>query len=268
MTKKAISDYTAANRAVWEASAPLHEQGAQWDALLAQASTPEFSVLDSHLTNTLRALNLAGGTAFQVGCNNARELLSLRALGLVPKLGIDQSAAFLSQAVRLASACDAEVNLVEADVYDLPPGLGTFDLGLITIGVLNWMPDLPAFFRIVADLLADGGRLVIYETHPILEIFDPAGATPHEPAFSYFDSSPQKIEEIITYDGQDHGKGETGYWFLHTMGDIVTACAKAGLRIAELTEYPHSNREPQYDLYQGRAAQIPMCYCLVAAKTA
>ncbi|WP_319772696.1 class I SAM-dependent methyltransferase [Breoghania sp.] len=267
MTKK-ISDYTAANRAVWEVSAPLHEQGAQWDALLAQAGEPGFSVLDSHLTETIRALNLTGGTAFQVGCNNARELLSLRALGLVPKLGIDQSAAFLSQGARLASACGADVKLVEADIYDLPSGLGTFDMGLITIGVLNWMPDLPAFFRIVAGLLADGGRLVIYETHPILEVFDPASATPYEPAYSYFDGSPQEIEEIITYDGQDHGKGETGYWFVHTMGAIVTACAKAGLQICELTEYPHSNREPQYDLYQGRAAQIPMCYSLIAAKPA
>ena len=264
---KTISDYTAANRAVWEASAPLHEQGDEWDALLAQVREPGFSVLDSCLTETLRSLGLSGATAFQVGCNNARELLSLQALGLVPKLGIDHSAAFISQGARLAAACGADVRLVEADVYDLPSGLGKFDLGLITIGVLNWMPDLPAFFRIVSELLNDGGRLVVYETHPILEMFDPASAAPHELAFSYFERQPQKIEEIITYDGLDHGKGEIGYWFQHTLGDIVTACANAGLRIAELTEYPHSNREPQYDIYQGRSAQIPMCYCLVATKT-
>lgn len=266
MTRKSTSAYTAANRAAWEASAPLHAQGTQWEHLLAQAAHPGFSVLDQTLTDRLRRLDLAGRTAVQVGCNNARELLSLASLGIVPKLGIDQSGAFLAQAQRLADASGARTRFLEADIYALPTDIGTFDLCLITIGVLNWMPDLPAFFRILSGLLADGARLVIYETHPFLEVFDPESATPYEPAFSYFETQPQRVDEAIAYDGQYHGKGETGYWFLHPLGEILTSCAKAGLTIMELEEYPHSIREPEYDLYHGRAAQIPMSYCMTAAK--
>ena len=256
------TDITAANRAAGNASAPLHETGEAWTQLLEEAARPGFSVLDATLTASLERLDLAGASAVQIGCNNARELLSLAALGIRPALGIDQAGAFLAQARQLAQAAGLAPRFVEADIYDLPPDIGRFDLALITIGVLNWMPDLPEFFRVIADLLAPGGWLVIYETHPFLEVFDPDSATPFTPAFSYFEHRPQEVTEAIAYDG----KGETGYWFIHALGDIVTACARAGLIVEELAEYPHTIREPEYDIYENRAAQIPMSYCLVAGK--
>ncbi|WP_444459832.1 class I SAM-dependent methyltransferase [Rhodobacter capsulatus] len=96
-------------------------------------------------------------------------------LGIRPALGIDQ-AGRSAQARQLAEAAGLAPRLVEADIYDLPPDLGQVDLALITIGVLNWMPDLPAFFR-VTWVAGARGVLVIYETHPFLEQFDPAAAT-------------------------------------------------------------------------------------------
>ncbi|MHA7772838.1 class I SAM-dependent methyltransferase [Roseibium sp. M-1] len=263
MVSETIKNYTAANKAAWEASAPLHGAGDQWDRLLEAAGRPGFSVLDGHLTGVLQGLDLTGKSAVQIGCNNARELLSLASLGIRPALGIDQSKGFLELARQLASSANLAPVFIEADVYDLPENLGTFDLALITIGVLNWMPDLPAFFRIVAGLIAPGGVLVIYETHPVLEMFDPSSKTPFEPTFSYFDRRPQEITDAISYDGADHGKGETGYWFIHSLGNIVNATVAAGLGIEELHEYGHSIREAEYALYEGRAAQLPMSYCLV-----
>lgn len=262
-----IARFTAANRAAWETSAHLHDSGPGWETLLAEAARPGFSVLDPDLTAILRGLAPdEGRTAVQIGCNNARELLSLAALGITPAAGIDQSAAFLAQGARLAAASGHAPRLVEADIYALPHDLGRFDLALVTIGVLNWMPDLPGFFQAAAGLLEEGGHLVIHETHPVLEMFDPDAARPFEPAFSYFAQDPQEVTGAIAYDGKDHGRGETGYWFLHTMGEIVTASVQAGLQIMSLTEYPHSIREPEYDIYEGRAAQVPMSYSLVAVK--
>lgn len=263
ITRKEI---TAANRAAWNASAPLHGEGDRWQQLLENAAQPGFSVLDPFLTAILGGLDLKGKSAVQIGCNNARELISLASLGIRPEMGIDQASGFLAQAKQLADRAGLDIQLLEADIYDLPPDVGQFGLAFITIGVLNWMPDLPEFFRITSRLLAPGGRLVIYETHPFLEVFDPASATPFEPAFSYFERRPQKVTEAITYDGRDHGEGETGYWFIHPLGEIVTACAQSGLGIEELKEFGHTIREPEYDLYEVRAAQIPMSYCLVAQK--
>ncbi len=82
-----IALFTAANKTAWNASAALHGQGAEWDSLLEQAAQPGFSVLDQELTETIRTLELEGKSAAQVGYNNARELLSLASLNILPSVG-------------------------------------------------------------------------------------------------------------------------------------------------------------------------------------
>lgn len=84
------------------------------------------------------------------------------------------------------------------------------------------------------------------------------------PEFSYFEKTPVRQEEAITYDGSDGGLGEASYWFIHTLGDIVTACVQGGFKLQRLEEHPHLNREVDYEIYQNQAAQIPLCYTLVA----
>ncbi|WP_417578970.1 class I SAM-dependent methyltransferase [Nitrincola sp.] len=259
-----IRTFTQANKAAWDASAHLHSQGKEWDELLLAASQPDFNVLDDCLSATLTELGIAGRSAVQLGCNNARELLSLASFGARPLLGLDQSAAFLTQGTQLAAASGLSPCLVEADIYALPDDLGRYDLVLITIGVLNWMPDLPRFFQVVRGLMNPGALLVIYETHPILEVFNPDSANPFVVENSYFDKTPVRIEEAITYDGSDGGAGETGYWFVHTLGEIVTACVQSGLGVQCLQEHPHLNREVEYAIYENQTAQIPLCYTLVA----
>ena len=264
-----LEAYTQANRAAWDASAPLHAQGPEWQAMLQGFTSPGFSVLDATLTATLEALAPQGKRALQIGCNNGRELLSLAALGAVPTLGIDQSSQFLQQASQLARASGSNCEFLCTDIYALEASsTGQYELALITIGVLNWMPDLPRFFAIVAGLMAPGAALVIYETHPILEMFDPQGAEPFTPETSYFCKEPQIDTAAITYDGSDGGDGSASYWFIHTLGEIVSACAGAGLVIERLTEHPHCNREVEYEKYQQRTAQLPLCYTLVARKAA
>ena len=258
-----ISSFTAANKAAWNASASLHSRGAEWDSLLEQAARPDFSVLDPELRETIRALGLEGKSAAQVGCNNARELLSL---GVTPEVVLVQSGALPEEGGGVAKAAGLEPRLIEADIYDLPDDVGTFDLVLVTIGVLNWMPDLGGFFRVIAGLLGPGGHSLVHETHPVMDMFDPESDTPHEPAISYFRTDPLTEEGLISYDGVEHGSGETGYWFLHTLGQMVTSCATAGMTITSLKEFGYSIREPEYDVYEGREAQIPMSYLLHARK--
>ena len=259
--------YTQANQGAWDQSAPLHGAGADWEALVEAAAKPDFSVLDDCLTETLVGLDIRGKKSVQIGCNNGRELLSLASLGASPALGIDQSQAFLEQAAQLATIAGSDCQFLCADIYALPENTPkNFELGLITIGVLGWMPDLPEFFAHVADLLAVDAPLVIYETHPFLEMFDPNAAQAFAPATSYFTKEPFISEAAITYDGTDGGRTAASYWFVHTMGDILTACARAGLILERLTEHPHSNREVEYDKYERHEPQLPLCFTLIIRK--
>lgn len=260
---------TEANRLAWNASAHRHRRSHEWQRQLTGFADASFSTLDPTVTAALERYNVSGASAVQVGCNNGREVLSMLALGAREATGIDQSDAFLTQAeeLRAVSPHRDKARFVCANVYALPGDLeASFDLALITIGVLNWMPDLTRFLGIVASLMAPDGRLVIYETHPVLDMFEPHGETPHALQYSYFRTEPFITEDEIVYDGSAVEKAPPSYWHFQTMGAIVTGCAQAGLQVVELTEYPHSNREVDYDIYVGNQAQLPLCYTLVAVK--
>ena len=258
-----------ANRLAWNASAHRHRESEEWRRQLSGFAEASFSTFDPVITQALLQNGVRNAQAVQLGCNNGREVLSMLALGAAHATGIDQSDAFIAQGeeLRAVSPHGGQARFIRANVYDLPEDLaGRFDLALITIGVLNWMPDLARFLAVAASLLAPGGRLVIYETHPVLDMFEPHSDTPNLPLFSYFRTEPFVTEAEIVYDGSAAAKAPPSYWHFHTMGEIVTGCVQAGLRIAELVEYPHSNRETDYDIYQGQVAQLPMCYTLAATK--
>jgi SAM-dependent methyltransferase len=257
----------AANRHAWDIAASEHLKAPDWQAQLSGFVSPGYSTFDDTMTTLLRAEGLAGKSVVQPCCNNGREVLSLAAFGAARCLGIDQSAAFLEQAETLRAVAGSDATFLCADIYALPGDVPRdFDVALITIGVLNWMPDLARFFDAVAGLVKPSGRLIIYETHPFLELFDPEADDPMTLAWSYFDEDPVMTEESITYDGSSGGETAPTYWFVHRIGQILNALIGAGFVLRRMDEYPHSNREAEYDLYEGQEAQLPMCYTLLADK--
>jgi hypothetical protein len=101
-------------------------------------------------------------------------------------------------------------------------------------------------------VLAPGGRLCVVEFHPVLAMFDDAGALDR----SYFQDGPCFVAEGI---GDYVGGSGPALWpgeyvdtpefsnphpvweFAHTLGEIVSAVAAAGLVVEILREYPYSN---------------------------
>jgi SAM-dependent methyltransferase len=257
----------ASNREAWNDSARHHKDAADWSVLAEAVRKADFSCLDETLDGLLRQVGIDGKDVIQLGCNNGRESLSLFALGARLVVGVDQSGAFLEQARELAARSPHEPQFIEADIHHLPVELHSrFDRALITIGVLNWMPDIDEFFRHVAQTLKPGGALVVYETHPFLEMFDPEAADPFCLSSSYFRSEPFVQHEPIVYEGKAEQPCAPSYWFAHTLGDLFSAAIAAGLQISHFKEYPHSNREEAYDRYQQQAAQLPLCFTWVAVK--
>ncbi|HCT04135.1 MAG TPA: SAM-dependent methyltransferase [Pseudomonas sp.] len=255
------------NKAAWDASAALHKGTATWNALVASVAQAGFSCLDPTITALLQDVGVAGKDVVQLCCNNGRESLSLFGLGARSVVGVDQSRAFLQQAQELAHISPHTPEFIETDIHHLPEHLlGQFDVALVTIGVLGWMPDVALFMRHAASTLKPGGTLVIYETHPFLEVFDPRADNPLLPASSYFQRDPFVLQESIVYEGTKAEAGPASYWYVHTLGSIVSGAVAAQLQISHLQEYPHSNREELYDQYEHQSAQLPMCFTLTATK--
>ncbi|WP_248750720.1 class I SAM-dependent methyltransferase [Pseudomonas sp. MWU15-20650] len=267
MDKPSAQQAIISNRHAWDQSARLHKETDTWKGLLDAVVHPGFTCLDPTITRLLQAVGVAGKDVVQLGCNNGRESLSLFSLGARSVVGIDQSVAFLQQARELADLSPHSPQFIESDIHHLPESLlGQFDVALVTIGVLNWMPDVTQFLRHVASTLKPGGTLVMYETHPFLEVFDPKAANPFLPASSYFQRDPFVLQESIVYEGQGAQTGPTSYWFVHTLGSVVSGAVAAGLQVGHLQEYAHCNREELYEQYEHQPAQLPLCFTLTATK--
>ena len=258
--------YVAANRAAWEASAPLHRRGASWQRLAEGFARPGFSCLDAVETEALTREGVAGKAVAQLCCNNARELLSVKSMGAGRCVGFDQADAFLEQGRELAEIAGLELELVSGDVYAVPARFdAAFEIVLVTIGVFGWLPDLPGFFAVAARLLRPGGLLVVHEQHPITNLFEVGDPDPFALRHSYFRPLPFEERQAVVYDGSATPEVAPYYWFVHPLGDTVTAALEAGLRLERLREYPDNISSVEYDVLATRpGVELPLSYLMTA----
>jgi SAM-dependent methyltransferase len=258
--------FTAANRAAWEEAAPIHRRHNQ-ARLLEAFSQSGFSCLDTVETGILKSLKVAGKDVAQVCCNNGRELLSVKNMGAARCVGFDGAQAFLDQGKELATAAKLDVEFVCCDVYEIDDAYRhKFDLVTITIGVLSWMPDIDLFFSCVADLVKPGGVIFIYEQHPIVEMFKPAG--PDEPVeweLSYFRDQPYVETSGLDYYGGETYEAKPVTSFIHKISAVVMAAIGQGLSIEEFAEYPHHISNTWWNIEKSDIG-LPMCYSLVLRK--
>lgn len=227
--------YTDANRAAWDEVAPLHAEQ-NLDGLLRAFREPGYSTLQEHCRARLMDIGVAGKSVAQVCCNNGRELLSLKNLGAGRCVGFDASAPFIEQARRLTEVTGhQDVTFIATDLYDIPRCQEpAFDVVVSTIGVLSWMPDLPAFFEVVAGLTNGGGHLLVEEMHPVLLMYEPGedGAGAYL-AHSYFDRAPLRDTRGLDYYGGNTYDARPNFSFQHTRegyaadGADVNACKRS-----------------------------------------
>ena len=258
-----------ANRKAWNASAPHHLKSERYRRLLDGFKKPGFSCLDDLLEERLKALGINGKDIAHLCCNNGCEVLSAKNLGAARAVGFDQAGAFLEQAESFRQAGGIEARFVETSVLDIDESFDeTFDIIMVTIGALGWLPDLPRFITVVRRLLRAGGALCIHEQHPIMVMMEPFEPNPDPTRliYSYFKPEPFEEEGPIVYDGRTVPGDQKHYWFVHTLADILSACLDHGFQIEHFKEYPHNISSADFDIFNDQPAQLPQCYMLVARK--
>jgi SAM-dependent methyltransferase len=263
-------DYAERNRAAWNEAAPIHQ--VQRKVNLEEAvPRPDFSTLDAIERGLLMRIGVEGKQVAQLCCNNGRELISVMRLGATAGVGFDISDAFVAEAQRLAALAGTNCRFVRTNVYDIDAAYaGQFDLVYITIGALCWFDDLPRFFRKVAELLRPGGKLLVYEVHPILDLFALPGEEEYDAAndlkltYSYFRRDPFVSTTGLDYWGHTQYAAKPTYSFPHAVSTVINSALQGGLLLEEFLEYPHdiSNGFAHLEHY----GLLPMCYTLVARK--
>ncbi len=260
-----IKKYTDANRIAWNEAMPYHQK-AKAGKFYEAFKKAGYSCLDETVTRKLKEIGLPGKETAQIGCNDGRELLSLKNLGAGRSVGFDISDAAIEEARKLAETSGISCKFVRTDIYEMPEVFkNSFDLIYISIGVLPWMPDLELFFKIAAGLLKTNGVLFIYESHPFLHMFDPSKKDdPFKVNDSYFRKEPW-AESGLDYYANTQYDASIHYDFPHTMSDVIGGFMKNKLEIILFEEYEH-DISLCYSQMDNKDLKVPMSYILVGRK--
>jgi SAM-dependent methyltransferase len=231
--------YMTANRDLWDELARVHE-------------TTSFYDLDGFRRGGVRLRDfeiedvgpVEGKTLLHLQCHFGIDTLSWARLG-ARVTGADFSPKAVDLATRLAAELDLDARFVCSNVYDLIGSLdGQFDVVYTSRGVLGWLPDVGAWARVAAHFVKPGGVFYIHEIHPVARVWQDENVAPGELRLHYPYFTPPKPLEFDSQgsyaDPDAHLAVTKEYGWNHSMAEIVTALASAGLRIDLLREFPYS----------------------------
>jgi SAM-dependent methyltransferase len=234
--------------------------------------------------------DLRGKRLVHLQCNSGQDSLSLAARG-AQVTGVDISDEAIEFARTLSSGSGIAATFDRADVYDwLTTATGPFDIVFSSYGALCWLSDLPTWARGIARLLAPGGRLVIMEFHPVLNLFDDDGHITSKLTVGGGGGHIQWDKGVGDYVAASQGALPAGEYIetkpfanpeaCHewewSIADVVDAVARGGLRIEHLREWPYSNGcrfFPNMVALDGDrwalapdAPKVPLMYGLIASR--
>lgn len=257
------------NEAAWNRAAQKYAPDVERDVAFLREGGVALSDVERRVLGDLSECR----RAVHLQCSHGLGALSLLNLGVSEVVGVDLSRAMLSQAERKSEQWGARATWVHADVLDVPASLdGTADLVYTGGGALPWVRDLGRWAGMVRRLLQPGGRLYVFEGHPLNWVWE-RGATVHRlhpDGRGYFSREPRANEDFpalavarFTPDGEPVPTAWEWQW---TLGDVVTAVAEAGLLVERLEEHAE-HFWPQFDeIDRSEAGRLPRTFSLLARR--
>jgi SAM-dependent methyltransferase len=260
----------AANRLAWDEAAERYERWLAEAIELIRAGGSNLFPVEIELIGDLHG---RCSRAIHLQCAGGRDTLSLWNLGAAETVGLDFSPRMLDLAGRLSEAVGAPATWIECDVLDAPADLdGTGDLVYTGRGSLLWLHDLDAWAGVVRRLLSPAGRFVLFEGHPVEWLFD---VDEHGSwivtDYDYFGGpeaskgwAPEYIDRLSIPDDDQHWKFARAW----TLGEVVTALLRSGLRVEEVTEHPVDWWGGHADVRADGRGRIPLSFSVVATRGA
>jgi SAM-dependent methyltransferase len=258
------------NGAAWNVTAAIYERDEQRDIEFLRAGgnallAPEKAVL--------RDLGQWCRRAIHLQCAGGLETLSLLKQGAGEVVGIDISERMIVSARRKTEALSARADWYCCDILSAPAALdGTADLVHTGRGALLWMMDLDAWARLVYRLLKPGGRLHIFEGHPLDRVWD-FQATSYQldaERGDYFSQVPgggeiwpkpfiDRQEEVDPASIRLHDR----QW---TLGQIINTVIRAGLQVDYFNEYSLPFWDQFKEIPEEMLQKLPHTFTLLAKK--
>jgi SAM-dependent methyltransferase len=201
--------------------------------------------LMSHELRLLGDLTSWCGRAIHLQCSHGLDALSLWKLGAREVTGVDISECMLELAERKARLLAAPATWIHCNVLDVPAELNaTADLVYTGKGALPWVMDLGRWAAVIERLLKPGGRLFVFEGHPLNWVWEPEASEYRlrPDGGDYFWAEPRANRDFPASGFKQEVasappalSARERQW---TLGEIVTRLADVGLRLERLEEHP------------------------------
>lgn len=267
-------DYVESNRRLWNEWTKIHETSAFYDLK---------SFVDGSRPMRLRDFEIAevgdvsGKDLLHVQCHFGIDTLSWARLG-ARVTGADFSEEAIALARRVAEETELDATFVHSNIFELPEVLERdFDIVYTSRGVLGWLPDMTAWAEVVTHFIRPGGVFYIHEAHPVMMALDEESEEIRF-GYPYFTT-----EEPLAFPGGASYADPTvpvetdavEYGWNHSLGEIVTALAQAGLHIEFLHERTDLDWEVRFlepageglwKMPQRYDGMIPLSFSLRASK--
>ncbi len=228
----------ADNRKLWDAWTAIHTTGDFYDVERFRSDPTDNRIAP---WEQAEVGDVVGKTLLHVQCHFGLDTLSWARLG-ARVTGADFSEAALTFACELATEVGLpDARFVVTSVDDLPETLEgeKFDIVYTSRGVLGWLPDIDRWGEVVASFVKPGGIFYIHEAHPAIWVVDDAQRTPNDLHLAYDYWSGEAITFPVEGSYADPSADVDAEWehgWNHSLGEIVTALARNGLRIEFLDE--------------------------------
>jgi SAM-dependent methyltransferase len=255
-----------ANRAAWNEASERYDRWLPEAIELIRSGGSNLFPIETELIGDLHG---RCRRAIHLQCAGGRDTLSLWNLGADEVVGVDFSPRMLELAERLTAAVGAPARWVLADVLETPHELdGTADLLYTGRGSLLWLQDLDAWAAVLARLLAPTGRLVQFEGHPAEWLFDvDADGGWIATDYDYFAGpeasrgwAPEYIDRLSIAEPDQSWKFARAW----TLGEVITALVRAGLRLEQVAEHPDDWWGGHDDVRPEERGRIPLSFSVVA----
>lgn len=228
-----MDEYLRGNRDHWDEMVPYHERSEFYDVAGFKAGKSSLKSIELEELG-----DVAGKSLLHLQCHFGMDTLSWARLGATVT-GVDFSEEAISLARRLSAETGTEADFICANIYDLPDVLeGRFDIVFTSYGVKAWLPDIPRWAEIAAGFLKPGGTFYIVENHPLIGLFDdsPDCQVLTVNGTYFAGKEPVRYEPGYSYAGAP--VTQPCYEWAHSLAEIVSSLAAAGLTIEFLHEFP------------------------------
>jgi SAM-dependent methyltransferase len=261
------------NRAAWNEAARRYENEIERDIAFLKAGGKAFHSVEWPF---LADLGAWCGRAIHLQCAGGVDTLSLWNHGAAEVVGVDISERMIACARQKSAALGAAAQWHCCDVLETPHELdGTADLVYTGKGALLWIMDLARWADVVQRLLKPGGRLYLFEGHPLSWVWDPAASEYRlDPDPRYGDYFSAAIAEDQGWPAEympetalpplaRQARKFERQW---TLGQVINALVETGLTLQRLDERPEPYWNQFPNLSPDLIRRLPQTYSLLMSK--